>query len=366
MDLIRLGDASPAVRDVQGRLEDLGHGLVGDVPGEYGSATLEAVRAFQQARGLVADGIVGPDTWRSLVEAGYAVGDRLLYLTSPMLRGDDVRELQERLNLLGFDAGHVDGIFGHDTRDAVAEFQLNVGLDPDGKAGAETVDALGRLQRDHQSTPVSSVHERHGIGLLVTRHSLAGVPILVDPGHGPDDPGFQSPDGVPEHQVTWDVARLVHGRLAALGAHPILARGPQNTPSPSERAALANDEGVDLILSLHCNGLAGSDRAAGISASYFGQGTSVSEHGRNLAGRLVQQACAATGSPNCRSHPSTSALLRESRAVAVMLEIGFLTHPDEGRRLGTAAHQQVLAASIVEALTAYLLDEPATAPASRS
>ena len=68
----------------------------------------------------------------------------------------------------------------------------------------------------------------------------------------------------------------------------------------------------------------------------------------------------------CIRDRSTSALLRESRAVAVMLEIGFLTHPDEGRRLGTAAHQQVLAASIVEALTAYLLDEPATAPASRS
>ena len=121
MDLIRLGDASPAVRDVQGRLEDLGHGLVGDVPGEYGSATLEAVRAFQQARGLVADGIVGPDTWRSLVEAGYAVGDRLLYLTSPMLRGDDV--FGRNVAMAARVAGQADGgeiLVSEAVRDAVS------------------------------------------------------------------------------------------------------------------------------------------------------------------------------------------------------------------------------------------------------
>ena len=48
----------------------------------------------------------------ALVEAGRRLGDRFLYRRSPMLRGDDVAELQQRLSALGFDTGRVDGIFG--------------------------------------------------------------------------------------------------------------------------------------------------------------------------------------------------------------------------------------------------------------
>ena len=73
------------------------------------------MRAFQDARGLRVDGICGPQTWAAVVESGWRLGDRLLYRRRPMLRGDDVAELQRRLNGLGFDAGREDGIFGDDT-----------------------------------------------------------------------------------------------------------------------------------------------------------------------------------------------------------------------------------------------------------
>ena len=44
-----------------------------------------------------------------------------------MLRGDDVAELQQDLGALGFDAGRVDGIFGPRTKDALEQFQRNIG-----------------------------------------------------------------------------------------------------------------------------------------------------------------------------------------------------------------------------------------------
>ena len=354
MRIIRLGDTGPSVEDVQRRLADLDMPADGDVPGEFTQGTHAAVRAFQQSRGLVADGIVGRDTWRSLVEASFSLGDRLLYLTRPMLRGDDVRDLQERLNRLGFDSGQVDGIFGPDTRAAVVDFQANTGLVDDGTAGPGTFDALRRLHRSHQAVPAAAVRERH---LVVPSHrpSLAGVPLLVDASRGPDDPGFTSPDGVPEHEVTWAIANRLHGRLAALGARPVLARGPGTTPTASRRAAQANREGADAILSVHCNGLPGSEAARGVSASYFGHERSISERGRRLATEAVERIAAATGTPNCRAHPSTSALLRESRAVAVVVEVGFLTHPEEGRLLADPQYQGVLAGCLSDALAAWML-----------
>lgn len=354
MRIIRRGHTGPSVQDVQRRLEDLAMPIGEDVPGEFGDGTHAAVREFQQSRGLIADGIVGRDTWRSLVEASFSLGDRLLYLTRPMQRGDDVRELQQRLNRLGFDSGQVDGIFGPDTRAATVDFQANAGLVDDGTAGPETIDALRRLHRSHQAVPAAVVRERHLV-TPTTHTTLAGVPVLVDAGHGPDDPGFLSPDGVAEHEVTWAIANRLHGRLAALGARPVLARGPGTNPTVSQRAAQANREGVEAIVSIHCNGLVGSTAARGVSASYFGHAGSTSERGRRLAQLAVQRISETTGTPNCRAHPSTASLLRESRAVAVIVEVGFITHPEEGRLLADSHHQGILAACLTDALSSHLL-----------
>ncbi|MGH8875383.1 MAG: peptidoglycan-binding domain-containing protein, partial [Acidimicrobiia bacterium] len=78
MRLYRLDDSGEPVRDIQDRLAAQGHPCDPDQRGEFGPTTLRAVIAFQQARGLAPDGIVGPDTWRALYEAGYRLGDRLL------------------------------------------------------------------------------------------------------------------------------------------------------------------------------------------------------------------------------------------------------------------------------------------------
>src|SRR5206468_10335996 len=86
--------------------------------------------------------------------------DRLLYLQAPMLRGDDVSELQEALGALGFDAGRVDGILGPHTKDAVEAFQRNAGMTVDGICGPDTVGALRRVVRPVGSSPaVASVRE---------------------------------------------------------------------------------------------------------------------------------------------------------------------------------------------------------------
>lgn len=357
MQPIALGSAGPEVLDVQRRLDGVGLSCDDDAPGEFGEATRRAVRVFQQQRGLSADGLVGDETWAALVEAGYQLGDRLLYLTRPYLRGDDVLELQRRLNRLGFDSGYTDGVFGPQTFDALREFQLNVGAKVDGIAGPHTLDALRRLHRQHQRSPAFAVREREAL-LSHRRDSVAGARVLVDPGHGPDSPGFTNPDGVTEQEVTWQLATRVAGRLGALGAHPVLARGPRNCPSTSERATLANREQVEAILSIHVNGLPQRD-AHGAAGYYFGHDGYISERGRLLAQLCVDHLVDDVGTVNCRTHPSTMTILRESRAPAVIVEPGFLTHPEEGRRLTDPEHQNRIAQALTGAVTAFLLGQVA-------
>lgn len=352
MELIRIGQVGHAVEDVQRRLADLDLPCDDDV-GVFGEGTEAAVRAFQQARGLPSDGIVGDDTWHALVAASYRLGDRMLYVTRPLLEGDDVRELQRRLSRLGFDAGHDDGLYGTQTFEAVREFQLNVGLAVDGIAGPESFDVLTRLHRQHQAAPAYVAREREELR-HTQRSSLAGARIMVDASHGPDDPGSMSGNGLVEHEVTWAIGSLVEGRLAALGAHVVLGRGPTTSPTPSERAAHANREDVEVILSIHAN-QDPSPFARGAAGYYFGTGDYVSERGRWLAERAVDGIVAATGTEHCRVHPSTSALLRESRPPAAVVEVGFLSHPEEGPALGREEHQRVIAAALVDALASFLL-----------
>ena len=124
-------------------------------------ATEEAVRAFQLGRGLRCDGQCDEQTWTALVEASWKLGDRLLFLTSPNLRGDDVAELQSRLGRLGFDCGRVDGILGPRTAHALEEFQSNCGTTPDGVCGKATVRTLTVMTSQTGAGPgIAAVRER--------------------------------------------------------------------------------------------------------------------------------------------------------------------------------------------------------------
>jgi N-acetylmuramoyl-L-alanine amidase len=141
---LAVGATGEPVRDLQRRLIAAGFDP-GDEPGTYGGLTEAAVRRFQEHRLLNVDGVCGRDTWSALIEASYDLGDRLLYLRRPMLRGDDVVELQLKLGALGFDAGRVDGIFGPNTELALKDFQRNTALNTDGVCGPDVLHALGRL-----------------------------------------------------------------------------------------------------------------------------------------------------------------------------------------------------------------------------
>ncbi|MGQ0849908.1 MAG: peptidoglycan-binding protein [Actinomycetota bacterium] len=295
MRLYRAGVSGEPVRDIQDRLLVLGYPSEPDASGEYGQATVEAVRSFQADRGLTADGEVGPETWRVLYEAGYRLGDRLLYLRRPMLRGEDVAELQSRLSQLGFDPGKVDGIFGPETETAVLDFQHNRNITEDGISGPEFITELRLLVRGEL---------REGREVVREREWLRNLPDTVVGARVFFDAACRTPE---EAQMAWVTASSAAMELQLRGGQPILARAADTTFPARVRAGRANRMGAELVVSFQLRRGPGAD-----AVFYFSSDRSRSEAGEMLAGQI---AAAISAEVEGRA----TAILRETRAPAVIV-----------------------------------------------
>jgi len=339
--LIRHGDDSDEVADVQWRLRSLGF-TVADESGRFEDSTLLALKTFQQERRLHADGIVGPDTWDQLVEAGWRLGDRILYTKYPAFRGDDVQLLQARLNALGFDAGMEDGIFGADTERAIKSFQREYGVIEDGIVGPHTTIALTGLRIDRPGTAAGLREELR----RVEHEGIHQALIAIDPGHGGDDSGGASV-GLNEADLCWDLAGRVAERLSSYGARVRFTRPETENPDSTMRATRANHMGADVFISLHFN--AHSEPTAEGSSTYH---WSTSRGGSQLAD-LVQEELANLGLKDCRSHPGSFAILRETKMPAVLVEPGYLTNPDDAKRLEDPDFRTAIADALTVAVCRY-------------
>jgi N-acetylmuramoyl-L-alanine amidase len=353
-------DRGEDVRDVQHRLVALGLPVDAlELEGVYGASTAAAVRAFQQRRGLLVDGRVGPETWSELVEAGYALGDRILYLRYPHFRGDDVRALQRRLNALGFDTGREDGIFGDRCDRAVREFQRNVGREPDGIVGPDTLRAVERLRPAVDAPSRAMVREAEAVSRLAS--SLSGARVAVDPGHGPGDPGISGPGGALEAELTLLLAEELQAELGARGADPVMLRESGGDPSARERARLANERGAEVCISIHLNG-ADDPAAEGASCYYFGTDATHSPAGHRLADLIQDELTARMGLVDGRTHRLSVPLLRETRMPAVQVEPCFLTNPREERLLADPGVRRDVAIAIRHGVERFLGVQAGTGP----
>lgn len=163
---LRSGDTGTDVRTLQKRLKALKY-YRGTVDGKMEKDTVKALKAFQEANSLTADGVAGKATYALLFsDEALAKGttpvpavtetpiaeetpeetEKATSRTWPTLRrndsGTDVAQLQEALIKLGYLSGKADGNYGSDTADAVREFQKANGLSADGTAGEATQKVL--------------------------------------------------------------------------------------------------------------------------------------------------------------------------------------------------------------------------------
>jgi len=344
---LRNGDVDPVVVEVRQRLSRLG--LLPE-QGAHASQifdedVLNAVRLFQQSRGLTIDGIVGPQTYRRLEEAHWVLGDRILtYMPGKMIHGEDVATLQHKLQELGFHLDRLDGVFGPQTDNAVREFQRSVGLADDGTCGPAVFAAFARLART--VTGGSQEHLRD-LAALDFGHSIESANILLDIS---DDTTLITGTEFSIREICWDIATRLEGRLGAAGSLVVFSRGEfTSRPDEQECARLANDQKVDLVLSLHMDQCE-NPAANGVATSYFGHSLSKSAMGARLADILQNEITNRTMLRDCRTHARTWDLLRLTRMPAVRIDLGYATNAVDSQILATAEHRDSISSALALAI----------------
>jgi N-acetylmuramoyl-L-alanine amidase len=231
-------------------------------------------------------------TWLGLVEASWRLGERSLRVTSPMMRGEDVLAVQTTLSRLGFDCGHVDGVFGPDTESALLDFQRNCGLAADGVCGPFTARALEvNASRSGSGPGIAILRELARLGAVA---SLSGQRLAI--GHFGGLAPFV-------HQLSRD--------LRQRGANVVTV----DHLDPATQAAAANRHGALVYVGFETT----TEPTAHVT--YYSTSGFSSPGGEVLADQLAEHLAAwapVTPTTEGRRVP----ILRETKMTAVLVQLG--------------------------------------------
>lgn len=214
--------------------------------------------------------------------------------------------------------------------------------------------------------------------------------VVLDPGHGGEDEGAKGPGGLVEKNLTLAVARLLAAELQKAGVTVRLTREGDESLSLAERVALANRLQADCFVSVHANaaparGARGAEtyfmspeasdtQAAQAAAQENVVDNSVQlilwelahvanlEASSRLALELQTRLNQLSGLRDRGVKQAPFAVLTGATMPAVLVEVGFLSNPEEELRLASPAEQARLASTLAEGILAYLRSRPAPTP----
>jgi N-acetylmuramoyl-L-alanine amidase len=201
--------------------------------------------------------------------------------------------------------------------------------------------------------------------------------VVLDAGHGGRDPGATGYAN--EAQVNLSIAKKVRELLEAEGINVVMTREDDSYVELEQRVKFANSE-TSLFLSIHAN-IAPSPNVSGVATWVYNSNNTVIVYGSDfdvtfdsatdiqaehepddtqetlelsLAQNLQTELVAATGAKDRGTRQGEFYILQNARVPAIMLDVGFVSNPDEGAKLSTDAYQQTLAKAIAKTLVDYL------------
>lgn len=220
---------------------------------------------------------------------------------------------------------------------------------------------------------------------------LAGATIVIDPGHGGFQPGARAGGGHYEKELTLQMAQTLRHELEARGHKVFLTRDSDKFVALGARSRAANQHNADILISLHAND-SPSTKPSGIETYFLSshasdagaQALADRENGEGddelsarelldsilsdlrranaqieselLAARIQGAAVKATQAKNRGVKQAPLAVLKHIEMAGVLVEMGFLTNPEESRKMWSPAYQQTLAKGIVAGVDRFLSD----------
>ncbi len=237
------------------------------------------------------------------------------------------------------------------------ELTHNITLSPAGMpAGSSgTPPANSGTPANNSGTPATP---RPGSSLL----PLAGKTIVVDPGHGGFNPslgdfGTSGEHGIEKHNVL-AIALTLRDLLESSGAHVIMTREKDINPSVGTRfetdpygqlkarVDLANRSGADVYVSIH-NDWHSNTEAAGVKTFYY------SEVGRKLAKQVQEAVVHSLGATDRQTEWGRFRVIRETTMPSILIELGFLSNPQEDYLLSTPEYRTRAAQGLHDGLVQY-------------
>lgn len=238
----------------------------------------------------------------------------------------------------------------------------NVSSEPAG-GSVELPPGLAQIRAEMRAAHadiVALLERRDGARTVSSRGTIRRV--VIDPGHGGRDVGASSPDRLREKDVNLDVARRLASELERrFKIEATLTRNSDRFVSLTDRVRIAHHTRAELLVSIHANAHS-SEHVHGIETYYPGIGadSALSEH----VARSVQRAMMITlrkhyeGVRDLGVKRGPFHVLVAPRMPAVLVEIGFVTHAMERRRLASSAYQARVAAAIAEGIGEVLQNPP--------
>ncbi|WP_071396685.1 N-acetylmuramoyl-L-alanine amidase CwlD [Bacillus tuaregi] len=195
---------------------------------------------------------------------------------------------------------------------------------------------------------------------------LSGKVILIDPGHGGPDGGAGDKDAL-EKDIALDVSLKLRDYLQEQGALTVMTREVDKDLADKEtrgysrrkvedlkkRLEMINKKDVDFYVSIHLNSIP-SPRWSGAQTFYAPQ----FEENERAAKFIQDEFKINLGNTKREAKPINHVyILKHAKNPGVLVEVGFLSHPEERKRLKDDSYQDMLAASIYNGIIRYYTEE---------
>jgi len=178
--------------------------------------------------------------------------------------------------------------------------------------------------------------------------------VVVDAGHGGHDPGAKGIDGIQEKTVVLQIAHRLAAKLPArLPVDSLLTRSDDSFVPLAERLP-HGARAPTVFVSLHANAC-DQPEPRGVEIFFGGpHGSRAAADGKHLARLITTELRARLLRVRGRPRPGPFRVLTANAAPSVLVEVGYLTHPEDAARLQDAKYQELFTDALVDAVAAFL------------